>query len=502
MANYDKYSWAKAPEAIPESEIVRTVESDALIIGAGLSGVAAAVSAAENGLSVVLLEKGRRNSARGLHMAAANSRLLKKYGVENDIDEICDEWISVTGHRAKAEIIRLYLKASEPAMNWLLDKTDAHGMWSIIFGGEYRGKNYKEFTVTHMFDGGIEGVASMLVEEAVEKGVQIDYRTSACQLIKNDEGRVIGAIAEGPDGYVKYLAKNGVVLATGDISGNREMCEDLAPQALTALRNINHHAPQLTGDGHKMGIWAGGALQDPPFPCAIHLMAYSMNAYFFLLVNQSGKRYMNEDCWAQGKSTYTIRQDPDHPWGYVIFDSKWKDEVVAAEPYGGGLFWDSTVREYGKPMDMTYDEISVNRAVEEGQDGWKADTLEELAEKIGVPVDTFCATVGRYNELCAEGRDEDFGKRPELMTPIWKAPFYALKVSGMLLHIPAGLSVNTDMNVLDDRGREIPGLYAIGNVAGDLYGIDYPLIMAGNCHGRCITFGWHAGRVLAGKKDF
>jgi hypothetical protein len=186
-------------------------------------------------------------------------------------------------------------------------------------------------------------------------------------------------------------------------------------------------------------------------------MAFSMYSYFFLLVNQSGRRYMNEDCWAQGKATYTIRQDPRHPWGYVIFDSKWKEEVLASEPYGGGLFWDSTMREYGKPMDMTGDEFAVNRCVEEGQDGWKADTLDERAEKIGGPADTFRATVDRYNELGAKGHDDDFGKRPELMTPVCRAPFYALKISGALLHIPAGLSVDTDMNVLNEFSEKIPG---------------------------------------------
>lgn len=499
MGRYDKYSWAAAPAAIPEEKIVKTVAADVIVTGAGLAGVTTALSCAENGLEVVLLEKGRRNSARGFHIGVANSRLLKKYGVINNIDDICDEWVSVTGHRAKIDLIRTFLKNSEPAMNWLLDKTDAHNMHSYIFGGEYRGKNYKEFTCTHMFAGGVEAVAAMLLEEALDRGVKVDYFTSGKQLIK-ENGRVTGIIAEGPEGFVKYTARRGVVLATGDISGSRELCEDLAPQALTGLRNINHHAPQLTGDGHLMGVWAGGVMQEPPFPCAIHTMAYSMESFFFLLVNQNGKRYMNEDCWAQGKSTYTIRQDPKHPWGYVIFDNKWKKELVETEQYGGGLFWDSTMREYGTPFDVGEAEYLVKRCVSEGMDGWEADSLEELAEKTGIPPENLKATVERYNELCAKGHDDDFGKRPELMTTVVEPPFYALKISGMLLHICGGLSVDTRMNVLDEDNQEVPGLYAVGNCAGDLYAIDYPLIVAGNNHGRCITFGWLLGKILSDGK--
>lgn len=501
MGKYDKYSWAQRPASIPEAEIVRTVESDVVIVGAGLSGVTAALSAAENGLSVTVLEKGRRQSARGFHIAAANSRLLKKYGVVNDVDEITDAWIAATGFRAKSDIIRKYLTMSEPAMNWLLDIAEGNGMKPIIYGGHYRGKNYKEFVVTHLFPGGAEPVAAMLVDEGKKRGVNYVFRTSGRELVKDTDGRVIGIIAEGPEGYIKYLGKKGVVLATGDISGNTEMCEDLAPQALTALKNINHHAPQLTGDGHRMGLWAGASMQDPPFPCAIHLMYSLLNAYFFLMVNKRGKRYMNEDAWGQGKTTYTMRQDPDFPYGYVIFDSKWKEEVIAADPYGGGLFWDGVARELGTPPNLTRDENALKMAVGEGVAAWTADTLDELARKIDVPVDEFGKTVGRYNELVFKGHDDDFGKRKELLTPIFKPPFYAVKVSGMLLHIPAGLSVDTRMNVLDEKNNEIPGLYAIGNVAGDLYGIDYPLIMAGNCHGRCITFGWLTGRILAGIEE-
>ena len=128
---------------------------------------------------------------------------------------------------------------------------------------------------------------------------------------------------------------------------------------------------------------------------------------------------------------------------------------------------------------------------------WKADTLEELAALIGVPEETFLATVKRYNELVYNGRDTDFGKRRELLTALNTPPYYAIKFGPSLLTIPAGLKIDVKLRVLDRDRRPVPGLYAVGNASGSIYAVDYPLTIPGNDLGRCLTWGYLCGRALA-----
>ena len=127
---------------------------------------------------------------------------------------------------------------------------------------------------------------------------------------------------------------------------------------------------------------------------------------------------------------------------------------------------------------------------------FKADTLEELAERMEVPVETFKATVARYNELYEKGDDEDYGKRSELLTSITKPPFYALKWGPALLNVHGGMITDTEMHILDEDNKPIPGLYAIGNTAGGLYGVDYPLLWNGNSHSRAITWARRAVHTI------
>ena len=129
--------------------------------------------------------------------------------------------------------------------------------------------------------------------------------------------------------------------------------------------------------------------------------------------------------------------------------------------------------------------------------GYVADTLDELAEKMGVPADNLKKTVARYNELCEAGDDTDYGKRARLLTSVSEGPFYALKWGPVLLDVFGGAQIDTDLRVLDADGKVIPGLFATGNAAGGMYAVDYPLLLNGNSYGRALAYAVQLGDVLA-----
>ncbi|MFA5528532.1 MAG: FAD-binding protein, partial [Peptostreptococcales bacterium] len=128
-----------------------------------------------------------------------------------------------------------------------------------------------------------------------------------------------------------------------------------------------------------------------------------------------------------------------------------------------------------------------------------ANSIEELASKMNVPVENLKKTVARYNELYKMQDDPDYGKRKELLTPIVKPPFYAGKLASTVLTMCGGLRTDTSLQVLDSDGDPIKGLYVVGAAQGEFFANDYPTICPGIGHGRCLTFGRMAGMLAAGK---
>jgi predicted oxidoreductase len=123
--------------------------------------------------------------------------------------------------------------------------------------------------------------------------------------------------------------------------------------------------------------------------------------------------------------------------------------------------------------------------------------LQELAEKLNIPAEPFINTVQRYNVLCMQGKDEDFGKAPHRLTPVNQAPYYGVRTAAWHLTTLDGVRINTDMQVLREDGTAIDGLYAAGDCSGGFFANNYPNLFTGLACGRSMTFGRHAALVLS-----
>lgn len=503
-----KHSWEVKPEPIADKDIVKKIDTDILVIGGGYAGCATAARAAELGSKVILVEKSDSLHGNGVGgTGAVASKTLDAAGLKLDKVDSQKRWVKTCAGRCRESLVAKFHNNSEESMNWMIDIAAGTGAMALISENHSNDPVHKEDRTYHMFVGGsimeTYGLATfapyLFKQHAEENGAEFVFNSPAEQLVQDASGAVLGAICKTDEGYVQYNAKKGVVLATGDISFDDEMMEYFAPIGNKVMAKLNG-AIGDTGDGHKMGMWAGAAVQDGPWPTMMHPQAASFFHGPFLFVSPEGKRYMNEATWVQGKCIGLVEQAKS-TYAFSIFDKNYPADLERGLPYGGGMFWDqfrflgSTVQD---SVNTTVD--TINKGVEnDPKNYFKADTLEELADLIGVPKDTFLATVKRYNELCAAGEDTDFYKDSVFLTPIKEGPFYATRVGAGLLAVVGGLHIDDNNQVLTKEDKPIPGLFAVGNVSGDMYAVDYPINFMGNSHGRCLTGGYCVGTYLAQK---
>lgn len=494
-----KMPWAVAPPPIPAGEIQHSVTADVVVVGAGVAGVVTALSAAEAGAKVVVVEKMRKFSARGFDIAAIDSRVQKQAGIKIDVPKAIRELIKNCDKQIKEELYWIWTRRSGEALDWLLDQIAPSGLYAKISAARYQGPNYYEYPVTHHILGGphekeaaFSDVVEILEKKAKAKGVEFRYRTPAVQLIREGKGPVAGVIAGAKGSYTRFTANRGVALATGDYSSHKDMLRHYSPIATHCDLNVYTPLGGNLGDGHRMGLWAGAAMQKGTHAPMIHAIGGSWT-YFFLHVNKRGLRYHNEDLSSQALCLGKMMQ-PDGI-GWTLLDSEFVKHVPKTLAEGGGFFWDHPGRNLDEPWSPEEDLAVLEKNIKEGV-AVKADTLDELAAKMKVPADALKKTVMRYNELVRKGVDEDYGKRKALLFPIEKPPFYAGLMKSALLAMASGLRVDSDLQVLDERDEPLGGLYAVGNVQGDMFAVDYPTVFPGLSHGRCVTFGRMVGLQL------
>jgi fumarate reductase flavoprotein subunit len=481
-----------APEPVPASSIKEIVTAEIVVVGAGVGGMMAALTAAQAGAKTVLIEKHTTFVGHGRDNAALASKFQKANGVEHDKAAVVRDLIRSGVDRMNEELLWTWANNCDETINHLIDMAEAEGIKITLkeYSSPPKDDYYREYDKTAHNLGGPAGNLGMLkyMEKYLKAaGGIIRYSTPAVQLIRRGEARVTGVIAGKKDNYRQFNASLAVILCTGDYAHSPQLMAKYAPYIMPVDQNY-YSPPVNTGDGHKMGLWIGAAMQKSmPHAAMVHNHPGSVipnNA--FLRVNAQGKRYSNEDVPCNFITTQIYRQSGHEAW--MIFDANWESDL----PRTGRGGYNSTSIVTSETRALLVEAIKSGNTV-------SADTIEDLARKMGVPLENLKATVDRYNKLAASGKDLDFGKSASMLTSIAKPPFYASKIPLVLLVTLGGLAINAKMQVLDSNGKVIPGLYAAGNVSGDFFTTEYPMPVPGLSHSRALTFGRLAARnAIAG----
>lgn len=479
------WSWESAPA--PVTDFVRTEEYDVVVVGGGIAGVTAAWSAARMGAKVACVEKTEGVQGRSMFIGAINTQAQKDAGVpEYDSLQIMQEMHRFQGGFVMPDLYKMYLDNCGEVWDKLAELARSKGAEPVYMGsGELKQVDhpyYSEYTTMMYITPTNAELVGYLKDEAEAAGATFAFNSPAEQLVSED-GKVTGVICKTDEGYVRYDASKGVVMATGDYSGNPEMMQAWAPMS-AAYADFSLYTPAgaNTGDGLAMMMWVGAAMQ----PCDEHapmihcLGGATGSANAWLRVNANGERYENEDV-PNAQICYGRFMQPGNK-AWAVYDANC-DAYAAQMTYG-----------FGRSASVTADKLAAD--VEKGL-AVTADTIEGLAEAMGVPADSLKKTVERYNELCAGGEDLDYGKEIANLTPVDTAPYYAAEIKAPLLVMLGGINVDKYLRVCDADGQPIEGLFAIGNCSGNYYAVDYPAIIPGMSHGRCVTTGYLIGQALA-----
>lgn len=519
-------SFMQAPAPIDAADIKETIDADIVIIGSALSGLCACRAAVENGAkNIVVIEKADTWQCSSNQFGTIGGKIQEDLGIKIDRNAAVGQLMKECGYRPNQRILNLWADNSGEAFDWFLapmegkyvvenesdpyDAEEGHlsvrkTHWPEPDNSHTEDDFYPIFSDCQITLPTMAPWVEAIYNICVEAGVTFKFSTWARQLVReNNEGPVTGVISQDVDGnYSQINASKAVLLATGDFAGNKDMMSYYVPWAARFASIFpNRDAagdPTNTGDGQCMGMWIGAKMEDGPLAPMTHHLGGPLGMDAFLLTDVNGDRFVNKDVGGQPFQNQLSRLPKKTAW--QVFDSEWPNQLQYMDCGHGNVSWyvdDDKVPggSYGRNAYISqamFDEAMASDA------GVQADTIEELAEKMGVPVEEFCATIERYNELAKKGVDEDFGKRADRMFAIENPPFYGYKLTDtVLLVCMGGLETTVDFEVLDTNDDVILGLYAVGNAQGGRFLVDYPLPCPGISHGMAMTHGMLVGRILA-----
>ncbi len=475
-------------EPIAADEITATHDVDVVVCGLGPAGDAAALACAEQGLKVVAVEKQSRGNYNSATIGGTNSKLHEHWGMTYDTDAWIADAMVDNAFQGDMTLFKHFLEKNGEAVDWYISHFDNQNLddYPLTFAaGDFPNfrDEWDKTALSRSWNTSLNlpyppgELADILAGILTEAGVEIRFNTPACQLVTDDAGKVTGVIVKGEGGYEQYNCAKGVVLATGGYEFNQQMLKERCrPRGVPGAWLTG--AFGNTGDGLQMGIAVGAA--EDEFPQPIMLDPEQLMPY--LRVNKLGKRFTPE-YEPYGHLAMAIQAQPGTYDFYVV------DGAIAEKI---DKIWTPSSSCYGPK------EVWVGAATSEN--ALKADTLEELAELMEVPADEFVATINRWNEMAAAGKDEDFNFPGEMMMAIDTPPFYATKEHADGLCTAGGLLVDTACRVLDKERQPIEGLFAAGIVSGGMFYNTYPHNLNCLSHTRNCLMGYTIGQVLGGKE--
>ncbi len=508
--------WLGEAPVIEESQVIKTYDTEVLVVGSGTAGLFAACAAVEEGAKTILIEKfGEAFGGSGIRdtLGAIGSKQQIANNDNPDKFDVITELYRQSNGYGDQRLYKVWADHSGEAIDWYADLLEKAGIPFLHEVDDHsRDVRYPVYDVGHSVQmsatGGEEGVTSKVVKEyAAGLGLEIHYDTAMVELIKEGD-TVTGLYASVEGGFVRYNASKGVIVCSGGYSLNKEMLGALQPET-TKMININYSYPGSQGDGIKACLWAGAAMDEThasmlfdrggimpnQVGCETRGVLFWMGSQPFLKVDLEGNRFTNEsgcydhilhDAFNLPGMTYAMVWDADYIADMERFDSHGCSRMF---PHANGA-------EAVWPLEFNEGEFMTQYR----QDGYvvTADTIQELAEKLGLPAENFKATVDRYNELYDMQKDEDFGKEAYRLSQMRKAPFEGVRLSGgYFICTLDGIRIDTNMNAVTPEGKPIEGLYVAGDCSGGYFATSYPNLLAGAAAGRSVTFGRLAGKNAA-----
>ena len=453
----------KAPiEETPQDE---EVTADVVVVGMGLAGVTASMSALDQGATVVAVEKagaaGGSSKYSGGFITGVGTEQQQAVGYDLDVDGYMDYFNSCTDQSVKTDetdrdAVRAMIERSAGDIKFL----EEHGIGITGpdgFGGDFLVWHYPA-TRTSAFDGDAGGadhiVAGMDYLDAQEN-FSIYYNTPATSILTDDSGAITGVLCEREDGSTLTVNAKSVVLSCGGWAASPELMERFCPDFPSEwILPYTTAAMTDTGDGITMAEALGAAVYEDGWwmDLAIGVDPGGYTTYFpdtlnglinyanYFVVDGEGTRVFNVNALYGPRSIAFA--DAMERTGKIF-------SIFTAEGFENGIAF---IEENGRVDDKNI---------------YKADTLEELAEKTGMDVENFTAQVARYNEMCANGVDEDMGQTT--LIPIGEGPYYAVSVKTITMGTIGGLKTNDDNQVLSTDGTPIEGLYGAGELINGKY---------------------------------